>query len=103
MDNVSLHASSQFGQLPVVPQVPAERARLHLGDVNSQPGIGIEARILDQSTLPRRYDKMHSGNLLQLQKASHDIKGVALQPGDLRGEGGGSDENLHSFDTSLTG
>ena len=103
MNNVSLHASSQLGQLPVVPQVPAERAPLHLADVNSQPGVGIEARILDQRTLPRRDYKMHSGNLLQLQEASHDIKGVALQPGDSGGEGSGGDENLHNFDTSLTG
>jgi hypothetical protein len=43
---------------------------------------------------------VHSGNLLQLQEASHDIKGVALQSGDLRGEGSGGDENLHGFDTS---
>src|SRR5271156_4534908 len=101
MNNVSLHTSSQSGQLPVVPQVPADRARLHLCDVNSQPRIGSEVRILDQRALPGRHDKMHSGNLLQLQEASHDIKGVALQPGDSGGEGSGSDENLHNFDTSL--
>jgi hypothetical protein len=43
---------------------------------------------------------MYFGKLLQLQEASHDIKGVALQPGDLRSVRSGRDKNLHSFDTS---
>src|SRR5580698_354913 len=100
MDQVYPQASSQCGQLPVVPPIPAERACLHLSDVNSEPRIRIKVRVLYHRALPWRYHKMYFGNFPQLQEASHDIKGVALQPGDLRGERSGRDKNLHNFDTS---
>jgi hypothetical protein len=98
--NIGVERSGQLWKLPIIPEIPVERAWFHFGDVSGKPSVGTKSGGLHQLTLPWRDDKMDGGNFRLLQKASHQIEGMALQPGEVEREGGGGDQNLHGFDLS---
>src|SRR6185437_7736915 len=100
MYNVGVDRSGQLGKLPIVPEVSVERAGFHLGDVNGKPSVRAKSGSLHELTLPWRNDKMNSGYFRLLQKTSHQVEGMALQPGEVGREGSGGDQNLHNFDLS---
>lgn len=59
--------------------------------------MALDTRGFDQPTLPGSDDQVNTGHLLLLQQTAHEIAGVTLYAGDVRGVGGCINKNLHDF------
>jgi hypothetical protein len=83
MDNVHGKSLRHRRQPQVVPAIPAHGTASHLGEMCLETRMRLEVCLAYKSSLPRSRDKMYLRYLRAKQRASDDIKGMALHPGHL--------------------